>query len=125
VYVDIFVMTDSVLNRMVLYAISTGLVTSVLACIVLGTFAKYGPNLSVLTNSLPLGAFYPVTMLANLHTRKTLRVKLDTPSLLEMISFSMNKRIWRQAGDPENVERLQAARTSIAREVVNNDVHIK
>jgi len=29
--------TDSVINRMVLYTISTGLVTSVLACILLGT----------------------------------------------------------------------------------------
>jgi len=64
-------------------------------------------------------------MLANLHARKTLRVKLDTPSLLEIISFSMKKRIWRRAGDPENEERHQAASANIAGEVVNNDVDIR
>ncbi|KAF9520191.1 hypothetical protein BS47DRAFT_848631 [Hydnum rufescens UP504] len=50
-----FQKTDSVINRMLLYTINTGLVTSVLSCIVLAMFAKYGMHFSVhaigLTNS--------------------------------------------------------------------------
>ncbi|KAF9512080.1 hypothetical protein BS47DRAFT_1363375 [Hydnum rufescens UP504] len=97
-----FQKTDSVINLMVL---------------------KYGFNFSVAI-CMPLGGLYSVTMLANLHMRKTLRARLDTPSLLEMISSSMKKGIWRKAGDPENAEKLQAARINIAREVANDDVHI-
>jgi len=66
-------------------------------------------------------------MLANLHTRKILRTKLDTPSLFEMISSSMKQRIWWKAGNPGNEESLQATRINIAREVVldDDDVTIK
>ncbi|KAF9510115.1 hypothetical protein BS47DRAFT_102562 [Hydnum rufescens UP504] len=59
-----FQKTDSVIGRMTLYTIGTGLVTSVLSCILLGMFSKYGLNVSVLTISLPLSGLYSVTMLA-------------------------------------------------------------
>ncbi|KAF9508272.1 hypothetical protein BS47DRAFT_241891 [Hydnum rufescens UP504] len=82
-----FQKTDSVINRMALYTISTGLVTSVLSCISLllvhfsnflsfhcdnsnaelimgGQFAKYGVSLGVLVVGMPLGGFYSITMLA-------------------------------------------------------------
>ncbi|KAF9512069.1 hypothetical protein BS47DRAFT_1383130 [Hydnum rufescens UP504] len=111
--------TDSVINRMILYTISTGLATSVLSCILNVVFSVYGIDFSVLITGMPLGAFYSVTMLANLHTRKALLARLDTPSLLEMISSSMKKRIWRKAGGgPES-----AGRTNIVREVVHGDVN--
>jgi len=108
---------------MVLYTINTGLVTSVLSCILVGMVAKYGFAYSI-TICMPLGGFYSITMLANLHTRKTLRARLDTPSLLEIIGSSMKKSIWRKAGDPENAEKVQPARTNIAKEVVSDDVLI-
>ncbi|KAF9514744.1 hypothetical protein BS47DRAFT_837842 [Hydnum rufescens UP504] len=65
--------TDSVINRMVLYTISTGLITSVASCFLLAVFAQYGFH--------PLGACYSITMLANLHHRKTLRARLTAPAV--------------------------------------------
>jgi len=109
-----FQKTDSVINRMALYTISTGLVTSVLSCISLLLFAKYGVSLSVLVVGMPLGGFYSITMLANLHTRTRLRARLATPSLLELISSSIKKRMWRNAGE----ERFQTTKINITREVV-------
>ncbi|KAF9511103.1 hypothetical protein BS47DRAFT_1347128 [Hydnum rufescens UP504] len=44
-----FQKTDSVINRMVLYTIGTGLITSVLSFFLLVMFAKYGFHLSVIT----------------------------------------------------------------------------
>ncbi|KAF9506665.1 hypothetical protein BS47DRAFT_1352558 [Hydnum rufescens UP504] len=41
--------TDSIINRMVLYTISTGLITSILSCIVLVVFARDRSHFSVLT----------------------------------------------------------------------------
>ncbi|KAF9513675.1 hypothetical protein BS47DRAFT_1382326 [Hydnum rufescens UP504] len=88
-----FQMTDSTINRMVLYTISTGLVTSVLSCILLGVFARYGFDFTVFAICMPLGGFYSVTMLANLHTRKGLRARLDTPNPLELIGSSIKERM--------------------------------
>ncbi|KAF9514790.1 hypothetical protein BS47DRAFT_842893 [Hydnum rufescens UP504] len=59
--------TDSMINRMLVYTVSTGLVTSVLSCFIL---------------VVPLGGFYSVSMLANLHSRTTLQAKLATPNPL-------------------------------------------
>jgi len=64
-------------------------------------------------------------MLANLHTRKRLQARLDTPTPLELIGSSIKKRIQENVGDHGNDERLQAARTNIAREVAHDDVGIK
>ncbi|KAF9511102.1 hypothetical protein BS47DRAFT_1347127 [Hydnum rufescens UP504] len=38
-------------------------------------------------------------MLANLHLRKTLRATLDTPTPLELISYSIKKRMWQNVED--------------------------
>ncbi|KAF9510114.1 hypothetical protein BS47DRAFT_103456 [Hydnum rufescens UP504] len=100
-----FQKTDSVICRMILYTISTGLVTSVLSCILLSMFPKYGLN--------PLGGFYSVTMLSNPRMRKTLRARLDTPSLFEMIGSSMKMRIPRKVGDRGDEERFRATRINI------------
>ncbi|KAF9510608.1 hypothetical protein BS47DRAFT_54287 [Hydnum rufescens UP504] len=103
-----FQKTDSVINRMVLYTISTGLVTSILSCVGLVLFAKYGVGFSVLIIGMPLGGFYSITVLTNLHMRARLRVRLDTPSPLELFSSSMKKRILQNAGDHGSEESTQA-----------------
>ncbi|KAF9513485.1 hypothetical protein BS47DRAFT_971045 [Hydnum rufescens UP504] len=95
-----FQKTDSVINRMALYTISTGLITSVLSCFLLVVFVKFG------FHALP--TLYPITMLANLHMRTTLRVKLATPTPLELISRSVKKRMWKNAGDRGSEEGFQA-----------------
>ncbi|KAF9513406.1 hypothetical protein BS47DRAFT_973368 [Hydnum rufescens UP504] len=103
-----FQKTDSVINRMVLYTISTGLITSVLSCFLLVMFAKYAFHFSEITVGMPLGAFYSITMLANLHMRTTLRARLATPSPMELVSYSVKKRMRQNAGDRGSV-RANAA----------------
>ncbi|KAF9510113.1 hypothetical protein BS47DRAFT_101034 [Hydnum rufescens UP504] len=117
-----FQTTDSMIDRLILYTISTGLITSVLSCIILGTLSKYGFNVSVLAISLPLSGLYSVTMLANLHTRKTLRARLDAPGHFELISSSMKMSIRRKAGSCGNEESVQVNTT---REVGSYEVDIK
>ncbi|KAF9504827.1 hypothetical protein BS47DRAFT_1386147 [Hydnum rufescens UP504] len=118
-----FQKTNSMIDRMILYTISTGLITSVLSCIILGMFLKYGLNVSVLIISLPLSGLYSVTMLANLHTRKTLQARLNTPGHFELISSSMKMRIRRKAGNCGNEESLyQRTRINSATEVGSYDV---
>ncbi|KAF9506673.1 hypothetical protein BS47DRAFT_1367230 [Hydnum rufescens UP504] len=56
-----FQKTNSMIDRMILYTISTGLITSVLSCIILGMFLKYGLN--------PLSGLYSVTMLAKIRRK--------------------------------------------------------
>ncbi|KAF9504896.1 hypothetical protein BS47DRAFT_1368454 [Hydnum rufescens UP504] len=82
-----FQKTDSVINRMVLYTISTGLITSVLSCFLLVVHDIASAELM----GAPLGTFYSITMLANLHMRTTLRARLETPSPLELISTSIKR----------------------------------
>ncbi|KAF9509147.1 hypothetical protein BS47DRAFT_1488091 [Hydnum rufescens UP504] len=119
--------TDSVINRMILYTMSTGLATSVLACFLLGMFAQHGPHFSVLVLAMPLGGFYSVTLLSNLHMRKSLRARLSTPTPLELISYSIKKRTWQGVGDGRvrlnaYLEGHQATRINIDREVASDDV---
>jgi len=119
-----FQKTNSAINRMILHTINTGLVTSVLSCIHLAMFSRYGLRFTALTIALPLNGFYSVTMLANLHVRKRLRARLETSSL-EMINSSMKVRIRRKAEGRGNEEKLQATVINITREVVCDDVVIK
>jgi len=74
---------------------------------------------------MPLAAFYSITVLANLHTRKRLQATLDAPIPLKITSFSIKNRMAWNRGDHGDARRLQATRTNIAREVVNDDVHMK
>jgi len=115
-----FQKTDSMITRMVLYTIATGLVTGVFSCVVLVMFVKYN-----FLYVAPLNAFYSITMLTSLHMRKTLQARLDTPSLLELIGSSIKNRMRRNVGDHENAEKLQTTRINIAREVVRDDVDVK
>ncbi|KAF9514207.1 hypothetical protein BS47DRAFT_888679 [Hydnum rufescens UP504] len=119
-----FPKTDSVINRMVLYTVSTGLITSILSCFLLGMVAKYGYHFSVVVISMSLGVFYSITMLTNLHMRTRLRVRLDTPTPLELIGHSIKKRIRRDAGDHQSGECSHAAGVNITTEAVSGDVDI-
>jgi len=119
-----FQKTDSMINRMILYAISTGLVTSVFSCFILVTFVKYGFHHSELTVGIPLGGFYSITMLTNLHSRKTLQARLDTPTPLEL-SYSMKNRMPQNIGNRQNAERLHTTRVNITIEVASDEVDIK
>ncbi|KAF9507212.1 hypothetical protein BS47DRAFT_341250 [Hydnum rufescens UP504] len=101
-----FQKTDSVINRMALYTISTGLITSILSCSLLAMFVKHGFLVPELTLDMLLGVCYSITMLANLHMRTRLRARLATPTPLELIG-SIKKRIGQNAGDHRNV-RLSA-----------------
>ncbi|KAF9510100.1 hypothetical protein BS47DRAFT_1364794 [Hydnum rufescens UP504] len=121
-----FQKTDSMITHMILYTMGTGLATSVLSCLALLLYDNPGAELiygdsspdfsSVIACifSMPLGGFYSITMLANLHMRKALRARLDTPSLLEVISASIKKRN----------EMFQAARMNMARGVQCDDEDI-
>ncbi|KAF9509657.1 hypothetical protein BS47DRAFT_140719 [Hydnum rufescens UP504] len=87
-----FQRTDSIINRMVFYTIATGSVTGVLSCLVLGLFVKLGFEFGVLILSVPLSALYSITMLANLHARKTLRTKLAQSTPLQVMNSSAKTR---------------------------------
>ncbi|KAF9514204.1 hypothetical protein BS47DRAFT_1485191 [Hydnum rufescens UP504] len=115
-----FEKTDSVINRMVLYTISTGLITSVLSCLLLVLVAKEAFHLGVVAIGTSLGVFYSITMLANLHIRTRLRARLDTPTPLELINSSIKKRMRQNAADHRSGESPHAARINITTEVVTN-----
>jgi len=87
--------------------------------------AKDGVHFSVLTIGMPLGVVYSITMLTNLHVRTTLRARLDTPSLFELIISSVKKRVWQNAGDPRSEERPHSTRINIPTGVVTDDVDMK
>ncbi|KAF9514791.1 hypothetical protein BS47DRAFT_843572 [Hydnum rufescens UP504] len=120
-----FQKTDSIINHMILYTISTGLVTTVLSCISLGLFAKYGFQFSVVAIGMPLGALYSISMLANLHMRTTLRARLDTPTLLELISNSIKKRMRQNIVGHRSEESSRTERINITTEVVSDEVVIR
>ncbi|KAF9516962.1 hypothetical protein BS47DRAFT_586490 [Hydnum rufescens UP504] len=88
-------------------------------------FSQLGIHLGVLTIAMPLGGFYSVTLLSNLHMRKSLEARLSTPTPLELISHSIKTRMWQNAGDDGREEGHQAIRVNIVREVVSDDVDIK
>ncbi|KAF8327472.1 uncharacterized protein EI90DRAFT_3127156 [Cantharellus anzutake] len=71
-----FRQTDTVLRKLTLYAINTGLVTSVLALAVMFAFAFYGFHFIAMILILPLGGVYNASFLANLHSRSRLRKEL-------------------------------------------------
>lgn len=76
-----FPQTDRALNLMVLYAISTGLVTSLLALAVLFAFTLYtrSMNFFFICITVSLGGVYTGTLLANLHARTRMRLYLQAP----------------------------------------------
>ncbi|KAF9511607.1 hypothetical protein BS47DRAFT_1346626 [Hydnum rufescens UP504] len=118
-----FQKTDSVINRMALYTVSTGLITSVLSCSLLVMFVKYGFHISELTLAMPLGTCYCITMLANLHMRTKLRARLAAPSPLELIG-TIKKRMRQNAGDHRSEATFQATRVNITTTVVNDVVEM-
>ncbi|KAF9511603.1 hypothetical protein BS47DRAFT_1363737 [Hydnum rufescens UP504] len=116
-----FQKTDSVINRMVLYTISTGLITSVLSCSLLAMFVTHGFHVPEVTFGMLLGVCYCITMLTNLHMRTRLRTRLATPTPLELIG-SIKNRMRQNVGDHRNEARFQATRINITTVVVNDVV---
>ncbi|KAF8310900.1 uncharacterized protein EI90DRAFT_3098792 [Cantharellus anzutake] len=64
--------TDTVLRKLTIYAINTGLLTSILALVVMFVFALYGLHFVHMIFILPLGGVYTASLLANLHSRSRL-----------------------------------------------------
>ncbi|KAF8314610.1 uncharacterized protein EI90DRAFT_418906 [Cantharellus anzutake] len=73
-----FRQTDTVLRQLIVYAINTGLLTSVLALAVMFAFAFYGFHFVHMMFVLPLGGVYTASLLANLHSRSRLRAELHS-----------------------------------------------
>ncbi|KAF8314613.1 uncharacterized protein EI90DRAFT_420685 [Cantharellus anzutake] len=67
-----FQQTDTVLRKLTVYSINTGLLTSALALVVMFFFAFYGFHFIHLMFFLPLGGVYTASLLANLHSRSSL-----------------------------------------------------
>ncbi|KAF8334913.1 uncharacterized protein EI90DRAFT_3120783 [Cantharellus anzutake] len=73
-----FRQTDTVLRTLTVYAINTGLLTSILALAVMFAFVFYGFHFIHLTFIVPLAGVYTASLLANLHSRSTLRGQLHS-----------------------------------------------
>jgi len=86
-----FKRTDNAINRMIIYTINTGTITSVVAVIVLVTFVIAGFHFVVLALGVPLGGIYTLTMLANLHSRLTIRGYLAPGSRTSGLQVPMAK----------------------------------
>ncbi|KAF8334912.1 uncharacterized protein EI90DRAFT_374816 [Cantharellus anzutake] len=80
-----FRQTDTMLRKLTVYSINTGLLTSALALVVMFAFAFYGFHFVHLMFILPLGGVYTASLLANLHSRS---------------------RLWGELQPGENVNRL-------------------
>ncbi|RDB17594.1 hypothetical protein Hypma_001122 [Hypsizygus marmoreus] len=65
--------TNRIINILILYILSTGLLTTIMAILVLTTFATLGFNFVHVFLNIPLGATYTVSFLANLDARRTVR----------------------------------------------------
>ncbi|RDB17590.1 hypothetical protein Hypma_001126 [Hypsizygus marmoreus] len=65
--------TNRIINILILYIMSTGLLTSIVAILELTTFATLGFNFVHVFLSFPMGAIYTVSFLANLDARRTVR----------------------------------------------------
>ncbi|KAF8342245.1 uncharacterized protein EI90DRAFT_3032597 [Cantharellus anzutake] len=76
-----FRQTDNMLNKLIVYSINTGTITSVIAIIICVTFAINGFGSDVLVLGIPFSAVYNCTMLANLHYRTQLRQRLGPVSM--------------------------------------------
>ncbi|KAF9517115.1 hypothetical protein BS47DRAFT_1359871 [Hydnum rufescens UP504] len=128
--------TNSVINRMVFYTINTGLVTSILSCICLGMFAKYGFHFSAVAVGMvdildPVLGNGPVLFyqharqlnfmfgLAVYTLRTALQTRLAAPGALELINYAPKKRRPQSTGDYGS-ESFTATRIHVATEVVCN-----
>ncbi|KAF8327798.1 uncharacterized protein EI90DRAFT_3067050 [Cantharellus anzutake] len=71
-----FPRTDSVVRFLTIYAVNTGLLTSLAAMAIMFAFAFYGFHFVHECFILPLGGLYTASLLANLHSRSTIRERL-------------------------------------------------
>jgi len=72
-----FSQTDSVLRKLSIYAINTGALTSVMAMTIMISVIWFGSSSIQQAFGLPLGGVYTACLLANFHSRSTLRRQLQ------------------------------------------------
>jgi hypothetical protein len=72
-----FPQTDTVIKILMMYAINTGLLTSIVAIEVMLVFLFHGFQFFDECSILSLGGLYTTSLLANLHSRSTLRRRLQ------------------------------------------------
>jgi len=91
--------TNRIINLLMMYIVSTGLLTSIVAIVELTTFGVYGFNWAHVFLMFPLSALYAVSFLANLDVRRTLRTvgsemgqEVDIQLPVSTIGFRDNKR---------------------------------
>ncbi|RDB17748.1 hypothetical protein Hypma_001137 [Hypsizygus marmoreus] len=65
--------TNRIINMLILYIMSTGLLTSIVAILELTLFATLGFNFIHVLLKISMGAIYTVSFLANLDARRTVR----------------------------------------------------
>jgi len=87
--------TNRIINTLILYIMSTGLLTSIIAILELTTFATLGFNWVHVFLSVPMGAVYTVSFLANLDARRTVRSAVtNTANMLGSEALSIEfKRV--------------------------------
>ncbi|KAF8327794.1 uncharacterized protein EI90DRAFT_3290868 [Cantharellus anzutake] len=83
--------TDSAIATLSAYAINTGAVTAILALIIMFAFAFYGYHFAYMVLVLPLGAVYVVSLLANLHSRSTIRQRLEATNRMGIHSVHFSR----------------------------------
>ncbi|THV03626.1 hypothetical protein K435DRAFT_962341 [Dendrothele bispora CBS 962.96] len=106
--------TDSVINKLLLYAINTGLLTSVFALIDMICFLTMPSNLIHIAFNLMIGKLYTNSLLASLNVRTSLRSELQNHTSYTMSSFQAA----RQASAPSS--KGQSTTVDVARTI---DVH--
>jgi len=71
-----FVRTDNLISTLIVYSLATGLITSVIACIIVVTFATMAENYIWLGFFWLIGKCYVNSLLAALNSRESLREKV-------------------------------------------------
>jgi len=98
-----FSQTDSVLRKLSLYAINTRALTSVMSTAILISVLWFGNSSIQRVFSLPLGGVYTASVLANLHSRSTLRRQLrkseDPVFGISMYQLSGGVQVHRTVGE--------------------------
>jgi len=72
--------TERILNKLIFYIISTGVLTSILAVLEVSTFAALGWNFTHDFVSFPNGGVYVLSLLSNLDVRRKVRSMKTDPS---------------------------------------------
>ncbi|KAG1719218.1 hypothetical protein EDB19DRAFT_727074 [Suillus lakei] len=81
--------TDSILNRLLLYSVNTGAVTSFCAILVVVMFLGLPNNLAFVGFVQVQSKLYAISFLASLNTRKRREMSKETVPVVEGVAFSL------------------------------------